>query len=85
MHNLMHSLVRNAKPARKINLRDASSVSSTDGDIPFAGREGQIRRRGDSIQLGEQIFHGGMDRSPGRTVLGPNSPLYDKDKPDDGF
>ena len=49
-------------------------MSSTNDDIPFSGCEIRIRWRGNSVQLGEQVVYGGIDRSPGWTVLGPNSP-----------
>ncbi len=46
MHNLMHALVRNTELPRKLNLRDSSSISSTNNDIAFTSGESWIRRRG---------------------------------------
>jgi hypothetical protein len=80
----VHALIRNAKLPREFSLRDASSMSSTDNNISFASGQGWIRQRGDSIQLGEQVLYGGIDGSPGWTVLGPNSPLKSLKGPIDG-
>jgi hypothetical protein len=61
VHDLVHALIRNSKLLREFGLRNASSVSGTDDDIPFAGGESWIRPRGSGIELFEDVRHGGID------------------------
>jgi hypothetical protein len=58
MHNLVHTLIGNAKLARKIGLRDASSMSSADNNIAFADSESEIRRRGNNMEEFEKVGNG---------------------------
>jgi hypothetical protein len=73
VHDLMDSLIRNIELPREFGLRYTSCVSGTNDDVAFFG-ERRFRRLRQRVELGEQVLYGGIDRSPGRTVLGPNSP-----------
>ncbi len=76
VHDLINSLIRNTKLARQFSLRNARSMSGTDNDVSFAVAEGGIRRLRQRVEFGEQVVYGGIDQLQGRTVLGPNSPLF---------